>query len=83
MRILEKFKDFNEKGMEGILSIVSDRNNPIFCCEKCHKYFGFFYYSVRMLSYCQVYDWDSFSFQCKFFVKCRKCGHINVRIRLK
>lgn len=83
MKIGEKFKDFNAKGIWGLMSIVNDRSNPVFCCEKCKKYFGFFYYSVRMLSYFPKYNQNSCEMENRFFVKCRKCGHINHRIRVK
>lgn len=80
---MKRFNNFNAKAILGFISMFESKKNPLFCCEKCKKYFGFFYYSVRMLSYYSMYDWDKERFQYHFIVKCRKCGYINYRIRIK
>ena len=78
MKIFDKFSEkctsFQTKGVTGLLDIGKYFDDPEskYKCDKCGKKFGFFIFTVRA---CSVAMGKS------YIVKCRKCGHINIRIR--
>lgn len=71
-----KFQNIHNQGMIELMFPYSDKNDTT-KCDDCKEKFGFFYYSVRLVSYRKIND------KLMFTIKCRKCNKINIRERVK